>query len=168
MAQFNQNEIKVIGLMFSQHRERFTVREISQKTKIPSSTVQRVLKKFRKKNLLEKDNKVIINSYTKFLKTYLFIDILFTSGLIDYLINELKPSVIILFGSFRKGEYDRDSDIDFFVATNEKKELNLSKFEKLLNHKIDLFTEKQVYNLQPRLMNNVVNGIKLFGYFELK
>ncbi len=78
------------------------------------------------------------------------------------------PSCIILFGSFRKGESVKGSDIDLFIESSKKIELNLNKFEKKLSHDLQLFIEEDIKKLQPRLLNNVVNGIKLYGSFKIK
>jgi predicted nucleotidyltransferase len=80
----------------------------------------------------------------------------------------LNPSCIILFGSIRKGESDKTSDIDIFVESSVKKSLDLSKFEKKIGHKIDLFIESDLKNLNSNLFNNVINGIKLYGSFKIK
>jgi predicted nucleotidyltransferase len=92
---------------------------------------------------------------------------LYEIGLIDYLEKKLVPETIILFGSIRKGEYDNESDIDIFVASTKKAKLDLKKFEKILGHEIQIFIEKDINDLQVHLKNNVVNGIKLSGYFKI-
>ena len=44
----------------------------------------------------------------------------------------------------------------------------LNVFEKKLGHKIQLFTEADINNLPDRLFNNVINGIKLEGFFKIR
>ena len=66
---------------------------------------------------------------------------LYETGLVDYLGRELNPSLLIVFGSVRKGEYEKDSDIDLFIETTIKKDLDLKEFETKLKRKIDLFIE---------------------------
>ena len=167
MEQTNQKWNKILELLFEYPRKDFTVREISKKIKIPSSSVQRYLKKLRTGGLI-KENKLIINTYSKFLKAFFIINKIYKTNLIDYLHKELNPSVIILFGSIRKGEYDYESDIDLFVESPIRKDIDLKKFEKKLNHKIQLFIYSDINKLQPNLFNNVINGIRLFGAFKLK
>jgi predicted nucleotidyltransferase len=89
-------------------------------------------------------------------------------GLIKYLVEELNPSCIILFGSFRKGDSVKESDIDLFVESSIKKDLNLKKFESKLGHKVDLFVENKISNIQENLFNNLINGIKLYGNLKIK
>jgi len=158
----------ILELFYEYPNKIFSVREISNKLKIPSSTVQRHLKKIRKEGLITKENKANITPYFKFRKTYFMIDKLFKYGLVEYIEEELSPSCVILFGSFRKGEYVKESDIDLFVETLKTKEIDLSKFEKKLKHSIHIFTEKDINDLPEHLLNNVMNGIKLMGYFKIK
>lgn len=168
MVQKNQNWDKVLGIFFEHSSKSFKVREISKIIKIPSSTVQRYLEKLKVINFITKDNRANINSYFKFRKSFFIIDKIFKSGLINYLEENLKSSVIIIFGSARKGEYEKESDLDFFVESNIKKDLDLQKFEKKINHKIQLFVEKDINKLPNDLLNSVINGIKLSGYLKIK
>ena len=50
-----------------------------------------------------------------------FMEEIVKSGLVDYLIENLNPSCIILFGSIRKGDSVGESDIDIFVESFVKK-----------------------------------------------
>ena len=93
---------------------------------------------------------------------------MFNSGLIDYLEEKLAPSSIIVFGSARKGEYVKNSDIDLFVESTKRIDLNVSLFEKRLKHKIQLFIEQDINKLPDELFNNIINGIKLSGYVKIK
>jgi len=107
------------------------------------------------------------NLFFKTKKTNYFIEEIVKSGLIDYLINSLNPSCIILFGSIRKGESNKESDVDLFVETSIKKDLDLKQYERKLKHKVQLFVENKISNLQPNLLNNVINGIKIYGVIKL-
>ena len=91
-----------------------------------------------------------------------------TSGLLEEIIKKLNPGCVILFGSIRKGESVKDSDIDLFIESQTEGKIDLKKYEKKLKHKIQLFIEKDIHKLQPQLFNNVVNGIKLYGSFKIK
>ena len=96
------------------------------------------------------------------------IDKLFSSGLLEFLQQELVPSCIIIFGGVRKGEYDADSDIDLFVETTKEKKVDLSVFEKKLNHPIHLFVANKLSALHSKLVSNILNGIKLSGYVKVQ
>lgn len=169
MRQKYQKWNKLLELFFEHSERSFTIREIVSRTKIPQATIQRYLKELQEDGLVTKESKANITPYFKFRKTFFLIDKLFTSGLLEYLEKTLVPTVIILFGSVRKGEYDTESDIDLFIETlRGEKEISLENFEKKLGHKIQLFVEKDIRQLPPELLNNVVNGIKLRGYFRVK
>ena len=49
--------------------------------------------------------------------------------------------------------------------------VNLQKYEKMLKHKIHLMKDTDINNVKknnPRLFNNIINGIKLEGFFKVK
>jgi len=168
MEQENQKWDRILRLLFEHSSRRFTIREISKRTNIPSSTVQRYFKALKKQGFLDKENKVIINPYFKFRKAFFIIDKLLKTGLIDYLEKHFIPEVIIVFGSARKGEYEENSDIDIFISSTKQPKIDMSFFEKRMGHKIQLFIERDINNLPPNLLNNVANGIKLRGYFKIR
>ena len=155
-------------MLFEYPEKKFTVRELAKRTKIPNSSVQRYLTKLKNKNFVTKENQCSLNTHLKFVKATFMINKMFSYGLIKHLEETLNPGVIIVFGSVRKGEYDHESDIDIFIETTKKIKVNLEKFEKKLNHKIQLFTKKRLTDLPQSLMNNVVNGIKVSGYTKIK
>lgn len=169
MEQKYQKWNKLIELFFEESEKHFTIRDIAKQTKIPQATVQRYVKALQKEGMLTEKNKANITPYFKFKKTFFLIDKLFTTGTIEFLETIYAPSIIILFGSVRKGEYDRESDIDLFIeTTKEKKEILLKPFEKKVGHKIQLFIEKDINTLPTELRINIINGIKLRGYIQLK
>ncbi|MBI5072817.1 nucleotidyltransferase domain-containing protein [Candidatus Woesearchaeota archaeon] len=169
MKQKYQKWNKMLELFFEQPEKQFTLREIVKQTKIPLATAQRYVKELQEQNIITREIKANATPYFRFRKTFFLIDKLFTSDLMEYLEKEFSPSVIILFGSVRKGEYDKQSDIDIFVETTaEPKNISLKEFEKKLGHKIQLFIEKDINHLPKDLRNNIINGIKLRGYFQLK
>ncbi|MBI2135551.1 nucleotidyltransferase domain-containing protein [Candidatus Woesearchaeota archaeon] len=159
---------KIAGLLYEYPEKEFTIREISKNIKIPKSTVQKYLSDLKEKGLADNRNKASNSALFRVKKTNYYIEKIFESGLIEYLEKILRPSCIILFGSFRKGESDKDSDIDIFVETVEKKKVNLELFEKKLKHKIDLFIEKDINDSPQNLKLNIINGIKLAGFARIK
>ncbi len=147
----------------------FTVRDLAKRTHLPKSTVHVGLVALRKEGLISSDNSAILNDVYKIKKIHFFIEKLFMSGCISFLEKKLSPSCIILFGSIRKGESEKESDIDLFVETTQKTEaFSLDLFEKKIGHPIQLFKYEKITDLPDRLFNNVVNGIKLKGFFTIK
>jgi len=49
-----------------------------------------------------------------------------------------------------------------------KKELNLSKYEKILNRKIQLHFYRNFRKVSENLKGNIINGIVLDGYLDIE
>jgi len=77
------------------------------------------------------------------------------------------PSSIVLFGSCAKGTFTEGSDIDLFVEAKAIK-LNVSKYEKILYRNINSLFEQNINDLSKELRNNIVNGIRLYGFIRIK
>ena len=154
----------------------FQLREISRKITLAPKSVKLYLKELEKEGLIIKKEHRIHkypvyyanrdNNYFRFLKKLNIIRRLKESGLLDYLNEKCMPEVIILFGSASKGEDIKDSDIDLYLQCNEKK-LYLSKYEKELKRKINIFFEKNFDKLSEELKQNIINGDKLKGYLRI-
>lgn len=163
-----QDENKILEVFFENPGKVFTVREISKLVKIPRATVHKKLLEIKKRGFITNDNIAEDSLLFKVKKINYFIEKIIESGLVDEIIEKLNPSAIVLFGGFRKGESDKDSDIDLFVESSVEKELEFGKFEKKLGHKVDLFVKPDVNDFPDALFNNVVNGIKLYGSIKVK
>ncbi len=161
-------EEEILKVYFENPEKRFTIRDLSKKTHIPRSTVHKKLADLIKQKLIDKENMAGDGLFFKFKKINYYTEKLAKTGLVNFLIENLNPSCIILFGSVRKGESNKESDVDLFVESSSKKDLDLRKFERKIGHKIDLFIEPDLKKLNSNLFNNVVNGIKLFGSFKIK
>ena len=152
------------------------MREISRMTKITHPSMINHLNCLIKEGLIIKEKKGIYPTYKanrddELFKLYKRLDIMLRikqTGLADYIYDSCHPDVVILFGSGSKGEDIEDSDIDIFVECAREKALNVRKYEVALGHRIELFTKQKITLLPKRLLNNVVNGVKLKGYFTIK
>ncbi len=166
---------KILNLFFENPRQEFHIRGIAKSLKLSKTAVSYHIDKFLKQKLVMKEKKGIFPSYManqpddtfRLYKQQYAVKKIVESGLISYLEKELSPNCIILFGSFAKAEYESKSDIDIFVQAEEHS-LNLTKYEKLLAHKINLFFEPNPEKLSPQLLNNIINGIKLGGFLKIK
>jgi len=105
------------------------VREIERTLKLPLPSVIRYCKELDQENILTISKIGNVNFYTSSRsETYLLekrlfnIKQLYESGLINYLKIELSNPVIILFGSYAKGNFTKDSDIDIFLVFQEIKQ----------------------------------------------
>ena len=93
--------------------------------------------------------------------------LLYEINLIQFLYNSLPGSTIILFGSYSKGEDTAQSDIDIAVIGYKNKELDVSEFEKKLEHAININYYESWQKIHKNLKNNILNGITLAGAVEL-
>lgn len=169
MAQMNHKWYGILKCFFDYPLAAFSVRELAKKTKLPSSTVQRYLKEMKRKKILGSDGKLWDSPSMRFRKAFFMMDKIVDSGLLEYLEVEYKPRAIVVFGGIRKGEYDVNSDVDIFVESDVREVIDLSKFErKIGKHRIELFIKKSVNDLPVNLRNNVLNGIKLSGYLDVR
>ena len=170
----HKNKLKIMELFFEEPVRNFQIRGISKLTDIAVTSVKKYLQELIKDGLVRKSTKTLYPSYVadensrmfRIYKQQIMIFNIYLSGLIDYLEDECLPRCIILFGSVRKGEYNKKSDIDIFVQSSEEG-LELKKFEKQLKHKINIFFEDNLKNLSKELFNNIINGIKLRGYLKI-
>jgi len=89
------------------------------------------------------------------------------SGILDYIIHSCYPKAIILYGSYSRGEDIKESDIDILVLTKFRKPLSLEKFEAILKREVHLINVERVKNLNMELRNEIINGIKLYGYLTI-
>jgi predicted nucleotidyltransferase len=102
--------------------------------------------------------------YKKHKKLYNLLNIM-ESGLVESVEQVVMPKSIVLFGSYSRGEDTEESDIDLFVESLEKK-IDLPKFEKILNRKIQLHFNRDFSSYPVELKNNILNGIVLQGFIE--
>ena len=158
----------------------FHVREMARLTKLNPTTISKYLNRFSKVGLLTKNEErghLLFRANTeshkyKDAKIYNNIKSIKNSGLLGYLEKELHyPETIILFGSYAKGENDKNSDIDLFIVGKIKKEMNLSEFEKRLKARIQLFMKNKdefakLQKENKNLANSILNGIVVKGYLE--
>ena len=151
------------------------VREIERILKLPLPSVIRHCKELEKEEILTTDKIGSVTFYTASRsETYLLekklynIKQIYKFGLINYLKIELSNPAIVIFGSYAKGEDTEDSDIDLYIETPSKKQVNFERFEKLLKRKIQVFQHKNLKGItNPHLANNIINGITLNSYIEV-
>ncbi len=172
---------EILKCFMEDTEKEFYVREIAKLVKKSPTTVSKYLDRLKGRGILRsriKFNHLLFrankeNYAFKDLKIYYNIKKLRSSGLIDYLVEEFNsPEAIVLFGSFRKAEDIPGSDIDLLIITPIKKEIKLEKFKKKLGRDIQLFlfSKKEINKMKLRnknLLNNLINGIVLCGFWEL-
>jgi len=170
----NYNKYRVLSLFFDSPQSNFYIRDIGRKLKLAVTSVTNYLIELTKDGFLIKTEKGLYPSYkanrdyenfTFYKKIHNLIKIR-DSSLINYIEDNFLPNSIILFGSYSRGEDIETSDIDIFVESKGGK-INVEKYEKMLNRKINIFFEDAFNKLSKELKNNIINGIKLDGYLKV-
>ncbi len=91
---------------------------------------------------------------------------IYESGLVDFLEEKFPGSMIILFGTYSKGEDTINSDIDIAIISKEK-QVDLKKFDKILERTIFLHFYDSLDKIDKNLKSNILKGITLIGVGEI-
>lgn len=172
---------KMNNMFFDEPDKEVSVREYARLHGISPATASTYLKELTKQGYLKqrKERNLILFKANEESKAYKDAKVnnnitrIRSSGLIEELMSKLQqPLAIYLFGSYAKAENRKGSDIDLFIITRAKKQINLEKHEKQLGASIQLFvhTPEEIERIKlknPNLLNNVLNGIKLSGFWEV-
>lgn len=171
----------VLEIFFKDPDGKHCVRDCARILKISPSTASAHLNQLFKQNILQRGEFKKAKLYQanldskiyRFRKRQYNIEQIVESGLLKYIEERLMyPRVVILFGSMNKGENRSDSDIDLFIISEHRVQLNLKRFEKKLGEiQIFLHTTKEFQKLRNsngNLIDNVINGTVLSGMLELR
>lgn len=152
------------------------VRHIERELRLPLPSVIRYVRELEKETFLKrtKTANVVFYSADRSSKSFILekklfnIGQLYSSGIIDFLRNELSNPPVAIFGSYAKGEDTESSDIDIYIQTPSKRELHLKRFENILKRRIQVFSYKELAAISnPFLANNILNGIVVNGFLEV-
>ncbi len=172
---FKNNTYRILEPFIEFPTKDFSVRGLARELKLSHATILNYINDLQKLSLIKKKKATLYPTYFantesqkyKFYKKNWLIFKIKESGLIDHIQKETLPSSIILFGSGAKATFTENSDIDIFVESNETK-LDITKYEKKLNHKINLLFEQNINNLSKELRNNIINGVVLYGFTKIQ
>ncbi len=171
---FKNNTYRILELFIEFPTKDFSVRGLARELKLSHATILNYINDLQKLSLIKKKEATLYPTYFastesqkyKFYKKNWLIFKLVETGVIEHIQKDALPSSIILFGSGAKATFTEKSDIDIFVESNEAK-LDLTKYEKKLNRKINLLFEQNINNLSKELRNNVINGVILYGFIKI-
>lgn len=167
---------RVIRVFLDNPGKEVHVREVANLSKVSPGSAKKYLDILYKENLLLRRKQANLLLYRGNLENPAFRQMkiahsthkLLRCGLVDFLVSELSPASVILFGSVARGEDDKDSDVDLFVLAK-KREVDLIKFEKGLKRKINLIAydsktwERKVKEDQPFYDSVTLDGVALHG-----
>lgn len=157
------------------HRNNLGLRELSRIIGLSTPSVKLHLERFVEEGILERGLLRGMPVYWAnqsderfcYLKKINTLNLLHTSGLVQFIFDNFQPSVIILFGSASRGEDVKDSDIDLYLECAEK-QLDLNQFEKVLKRRIQLHFYDSFNKVHSKeLKNNLLNGTILEGYVKV-
>jgi len=138
----NHTTLRIIGLYARDYRSSFHLREIAGEIGVDVKAVQVQLKRLERINVLSSTFKgrnkeyslnldnLITKYYMILAETFVSINHVARDFLIKKIMNEIgdrMDGVIVLFGSFAKGEADAKSDVDLLVLVEKKLETDIFK-----------------------------------------
>jgi len=171
----------VMGLFFKYPNTEFSLSDVARKTDLSKSTVSKILNALRQQQFVEVSDLGIVYRIRANTGNWVYqrekiasnLASIYRSNIVDFLAKEFNnPKCIVLFGSFRKGEDDEDSDIDIAVEVSKGTETGsfeydeFKEFEKMVNRKVVVhaFTRKKV---DRNVFTAIANGIVLYGLLEV-
>ena len=95
------------------------------------------------------------------------LQLIYETGLADFLEKEFAGATIILFGSYSRGEDIINSDIDIAVIGRNDKQIDLTKYEKELERRVNINFYDSFKIIHKNLKENLFSGIILAGGVEL-
>ena len=164
---------RVLRLFFDSPTKGFQLREMSRLLKLGLPTVRNNARLLLKLGFLKKEKTGVYERYfasgSDIYKIYKTNDVLiriYESGLVEFLEKSFVPDAVILFGSASRGEDAEASDIDLFLIAKER-DIDLKKFEVSLKRKINMHFNEKVSKIPKELLNNLINGIVIYGFFKV-
>ncbi len=161
--------IRVLEVFFKEPTRVHFIREISRKINLATTSIRNYIKELEKEGLIKKEYQKPFMGYIaqrdneKFIHYKQIYNLYSLLELKNKLINDLGPKIIILFGSYQKGEDRENSDIDLLVLSKVKNSMNLKKFEDTLKRKIHITFVSKIKYLDEGMQNNIKNGWVLYG-----
>ena len=167
----------ILRLLFVKAGTSLNARKISKSLEVSQPAVSKALPLMEKENMIivEKDKdtgrlSIVLNRENHKvmqLKRADNLKLIYESGLADFLEKEFAGAVIILFGSYSKGEDTIRSDIDIAVIGRKDKQFDVNRFESVLERKININFYDSFIKIHKNLRENIFNGIILYGGVEL-
>ena len=172
---------KIAEVLFKYPEKEFSLSDLAKEAGVAKANIGKILGEFQNSGLItiEKLSKIWRIKANKtnwfFIRSKIVynLNFVYNSGLVEFLVDQFKnPRVVILFGSFRKGEDESNSDIDIAIETEIKESKiiglrGLSEFEKIIGRKIQLHSFNR-NDMDINVFNNIANGIVLWGFLEVK
>ncbi len=172
---------KIHGWFFAFPEEEFSLSDIAEQLEIAKTTANLVITQlvndgFLTVSQLGKLWRIKANPQHPWFVTRRIpfnLRLVYESGIIAWVEREIPAArAIILFGSYRKGDDIKTSDLDIAVEISEENELDIWKvvierlgYREKINANIHIFSRKKI---DINLFANIANGIVLKGFLEVR
>lgn len=173
---FTPLQNQIFRLLCIKSGEKLNQREIARSLKATPTGIAKALIDLEKsksitieKNQTMNLNLVSLNRSQKNLKLKQLENLkqIYELELTEYLEEKHPGTIIILFGSYVRGEDTTKSDIDIAIIGTKNKNIDLQIFEKKLERQININTYLSFKEIGKELKENLFNGIVLSGAIEL-
>lgn len=167
-------ESLVLELFFNYPSKYWYFKELEKETGLAQSKLDRWLKRFQKEKIVLRIKEKGKRPYYaanydapeyKNKKRIFGLEKMHKSGLLNHLLALEKAKAVVIFGSFSRSDWYKESDIDIFIY-GETAGLDLGKYQTKLHHEIQLFTGKREADLKkygPGLLKNIIKGFNIKG-----
>ena len=173
----NYSTWKVAQVFFDEPTQDHYLREISEKAGLSHTSVKKHLEDMERWGMIEVEKlergertypiyKRVENDTFKLYKKLDVQDRLARSGLLEFIEENCNPDAMVLFGSAAYGEDIEGSDIDIYVQAASG-EVDISTYEEEFNRRIQLHFKERLEDYPKELVNNIANGIVIYGYIEV-
>jgi predicted nucleotidyltransferase len=176
------NTQRILDVVFTYPNIEFSLTELAMTANVAKSAASRIVPQIAERNVVTIKNLGILHRICANTESFEYIkrkiawnlNCIYRTDLIEFLNEQYNhPKAIVLFGSFRLGQDLAESDIDIAIETAQDispqtlrmHELHLLEQELHRTIQIHLFNRK---NIDENVFANIVNGIVLFGYLEVK
>ena len=162
-------EGKILDLFFNEPTKEWHFEEIIGEAKITRSKADRWLKQLVEEGLvrrIKKQGKMpyyvshYVSSSYKNRKRLFALKKLYDSGFLNHLASLPKARTVIIFGSFVRSDWYKESDIDLFIY-GETEGLKLAGYEMKLNRDIQVFAcnkKEDLHKFGEGLIRNIIKG----------
>jgi len=170
-------EEDILELFFDDPSREWHFEEILKEAKIARSKATKWLKKFVKEQLIKRVKEkgkmpYYIGNYEspayKNKKKIFALQKFYESGLLNHLCYLKKAETVIIFGSFSRSDWYKNSDIDVFIY-GDPEDLHIAPYELRLHRDIQLFickNKKELKKYSIGLIRNIIKGNLIKGNLD--
>lgn len=178
----NESYLKMLYWFFSFPDRKMGLTELAKELKISKATATQIVRSLLKEGFLKKEtigkawqifcNKKHYFNWTR--KICFNLQMIFDSNIVQEVYKKFpNAKVIILFGSYRKGDDNEESDIDIAVEVLDGNNKYIEDFGVIgkFGYRKGVIVNANVFSrdkINNNLFYNIVNGIVLDGFLEVK